>query len=394
MGGRAVPRVDQWFNGLHDMLFRTVHSHSLIYNACWEDPRVDRQLLEIDAASEVVMLTSAGCNALDYLLDRPSTIHAVDVNPRQNALLELKLAVIHQRSFADLAALFGAGAHRQHRALYAVLRQSLSVEARAFWDTKIRYFDPFARRGTFYYRGAAGSVAWFFSRCLVHLKRPIRNQIFALLNADSLPKQQEIYQTIEPLLWDRFSCWILQQPMLMAMLGVPRTQMQLAGAEHDNNLLHYIQARLRHVLTEVPLADNYFWRVYLTGQYSTVCCPNYLKPEHHATLQAHNQRIQLHTCTISQFLQRNPGRYTHFILLDHQDWLAGHDPIGLAEEWQQILDNSAPGTKILLRSAARTLDFLPDFVKVAVRFCPERTEPLHQLDRVGTYGSLHLAEVL
>ena len=39
------------------------------------------------------MLTSAGCNALDYLLDGPAEIHAVDVNFRQNALLELKAAV-------------------------------------------------------------------------------------------------------------------------------------------------------------------------------------------------------------------------------------------------------------------------------------------------------------
>jgi len=35
-------------------------------------------------------LTSAGCNVLEYLLDSPAEIHAVDVNPRQNALLHLQ----------------------------------------------------------------------------------------------------------------------------------------------------------------------------------------------------------------------------------------------------------------------------------------------------------------
>jgi hypothetical protein len=40
----------------------------------------------------VVMITSAGCNALDYVLDLPAEIHAVDVNSRQNALLQLKLS--------------------------------------------------------------------------------------------------------------------------------------------------------------------------------------------------------------------------------------------------------------------------------------------------------------
>ena len=32
------------------------------------------------------MITSGGCNALDYLLDEPRRIYAVDMNPRQNAL--------------------------------------------------------------------------------------------------------------------------------------------------------------------------------------------------------------------------------------------------------------------------------------------------------------------
>ena len=48
------------------------------------------------------MITSAGCNALDYLLDSPREIQAVDVNFRQNALLELKLALFARRNFDDL----------------------------------------------------------------------------------------------------------------------------------------------------------------------------------------------------------------------------------------------------------------------------------------------------
>jgi S-adenosylmethionine-diacylglycerol 3-amino-3-carboxypropyl transferase len=93
----------------HDLLFKTVHSRSLIYNTSWEDPRIDRQLLELEPQSRVVMLTSAGCNTLDYLLDSPQEIHAIDVNPRQNALLQLKLALIERGEFNDLFAMFGHG---------------------------------------------------------------------------------------------------------------------------------------------------------------------------------------------------------------------------------------------------------------------------------------------
>ena len=56
-------------NSAHDLVFKAVHERCLIYNVCWEDPRIDRQILHLDGESRVVVLTSAGCNTLDYLLD-------------------------------------------------------------------------------------------------------------------------------------------------------------------------------------------------------------------------------------------------------------------------------------------------------------------------------------
>ena len=91
---RADPgnHAQKFLKATHDLIFHHVHGGQLIYNACWEDPRIDRALMRLDGDSRVVMITSAGCNALDYLLDGPAEIHAVDVNYRQNALLELKRA--------------------------------------------------------------------------------------------------------------------------------------------------------------------------------------------------------------------------------------------------------------------------------------------------------------
>ena len=80
------PRPVRLLKSAHDMVFRHVHNSNLIYNTAWEDPRLDRQLMKLDRDSRVVMITSAGCNALDYLLDDPAEIHAVDMNYRQNAI--------------------------------------------------------------------------------------------------------------------------------------------------------------------------------------------------------------------------------------------------------------------------------------------------------------------
>lgn len=377
----------------HDLLFKAIHGNSLIYNACWEDPRIDRELLALDANSQVVMLTSAGCNALDYLLDGPAAIHTVDVNSRQNALLQLKLALLRRGIFEDLFWMFGRGVHLEINKLYAQLSPDLPDFARTFWDKHLGYFESFGPRGSFYYRGASGLAAWLFSRYLLQVKRSLREGFSELLECQSLREQRRTFAKIEPTLWDQLTRWCVQQPLLMSMLGVPRTQIQLME-QTDGSIQRYVDRCLRHVLTEIPLHDNYFWRVYLTGSYTRTCCPNYVKADHFAKLRQSADRIFTHTATLHDFLLLHPGEYSHFVLLDHQDWLAHHAPGALAREWRLILANSRPGTKILLRSASAQPDFLPSEVRTRLRFCPERTEPLHPLDRVGTYASVHLAEVL
>ena len=111
-------------------------------------------------------------------------------------------------------------------------------------------------------------------------------------------------------------------------------------------------------------------------------------------LREMESRVTAHTSTVSDFLKKNPGKYSHYVLLDHQDWLAWHDPVALREEWDLILANSKPGTKVLMRSAGLDLSFVPPEVLERVRFMPEKTAALHWRDRVGTYGSFHAGEVL
>jgi S-adenosylmethionine-diacylglycerol 3-amino-3-carboxypropyl transferase len=390
---RATP-ARRFLKATHDLVFHHVHGGQLIYNACWEDPRIDRELLALQPDSRVVMITSAGCNALDYLLDGPAEIHAIDVNPRQNAVLELKLALITRGDFGDLFEFFGIGSHERFRAVYRSVRPLLSVSARSFWDTKISFFDPGSLKKSFYYHGAAGMAAWLLGGALFRAKPNIKNHALCLLDADTLAQQARVYALLEPKIWGKLSHWLIRQRIVMTLLGVPAPQIRLIENHYPGGLTCYVKDKLRHVMSELPARENYFWRVYMTGSYTLSCCPNYLREENLPVLAARATRIRPRTCTVSEFLRRHPGVYSHYVLLDHQDWLAWHEPAALAEEWSLIFANSRPGTRILLRSAGVDLSFVPAEVRARLRFFPERTEALHLTDRVGTYGSLHFAEVI
>ncbi len=216
-----------------ELLFKNIHSRNLLYNACFEDPRIDRALLKLDSASKVVMLTSAGCNALDYVLDRPAEIHAVDINPCQNALLQLKLKLIERGNFADLFAAFGQGSQRAFKDLYyASLRPNLPAYAQDFWDANHHYFNPGGLKKSFYYNGVSGNVAWLIRQYLKANKN-LTTQLYHLLDASSLDEQKEIYARIEPDLWTALGQWLAKHPVALTVIGgVPWPQIQLIEKQY------------------------------------------------------------------------------------------------------------------------------------------------------------------
>jgi S-adenosylmethionine-diacylglycerol 3-amino-3-carboxypropyl transferase len=372
----------------NDKVFRQIHGNSLVYNACWEDPRCDRNILNLNEKSRVAMITSAGCNALDYLLDNPAAIHCVDINPRQNALLHLKIALLQTTDHPTLFEFFGNGTSPKAREVFydALLRQLPEPYSAQYWERNLHYFNEKGLRKSFYWHGSSGTVAWIIRQWL--LSRPKAARLTRrLLESRSVAEQTDWYEQLEPLFLNRFVQWLVQQHLVQSMLGVPKSQQHLAAAIFPDGLFGYIRQCLRHVFTRLPMADNYFWKCYFFGQYEAECCPNYLRPEHFKTLRERVGRIETHTGSLANFLHKNPGQYTHFILLDHQDWLAAkRRRPALEDEWRLIFANAAPGAKVLFRTASFEPDFLPDFVRERVKFDREAAAWSQANDRVGTYA--------
>lgn len=380
-------------NRVRDWMFKQVHSKNLVYNTCWEDPRCDRKLMTFDEQSEVVMITSAGCNALDYLLDGTKEINCIDMNPRQNALLELKLAAFRNGDYDILYEMFGNGIHNSARKVYNErLRPLLPEFAQQYWDKNIKFFNGKGLRKTFYHYGSSGTFAWLANQYLKSRKKLYR-QIKQLFEADTLEKQAFIYRQIEAKILNPVFGWVVNRHLTMSLVGVPRAQQDLFVDKYEQGALGYIQECMRKVFVDLPLKDNYFWRLYFYGAYTKQCCPAYLEEVNFQTIAQRANHIKTNTNTISGFLKANPKPYSHFILLDHQDWLAANDIPALEEEWRLILENSRPGTKILLRSAAEEVDFFPDFVLEKVDFEQDQTAKIHLEDRVGTYASVYLGIV-
>lgn len=106
------------------------------YSQVWEDAELLRLGLEIGPEDDVLSIMSSGDNALSMLIHGARSVMAVDMSPAQVALFELKLSAIKALDHADFAAFWGARQHPDRVTLYKdALRQDLSEQAQAFWDS-------------------------------------------------------------------------------------------------------------------------------------------------------------------------------------------------------------------------------------------------------------------
>lgn len=386
---------------VNQRIFNVIYRRSLVYNTCWEDPAVDRQALNLGPQDTVLAITSAGCNVLDYALLGPKRIHAVDANPRQTALLELKIAAIRRLDYADFFTLFGRGYHDRADELYRdLLRAELSPAARAFWDKNHLWFA--SSRGSFYYHGLAGLVARSFHAYL-KLRPVLAASVEELFSAPDIATQRKIYdRRIADQIWRRSVNWVLSRQLTMSLLGVPQPQRRLVQQQHPGGIAAFIRDAVEYVCRELSIRDNYFWLVYMLGHYTEDCCPEYLKRDNfYALKHGLADCIVPHTCTISEFLAGTDELISRYVLLDHMDWMSSYYPEALVEEWDLLLKRAAPQARILFRSAHARPDFL-DWIRIGLsraslndilHFHDELAERLSREDRVHTYAGFMIADV-
>ncbi len=395
-----MPVLD-WLSG---RMFTLVHQHQLVYNTCWEDPRLDREALALRPEDAVLVITSAGCNALDYALAGAGQVVAVDINPRQNALLELKLAGIRSLQFEDFFAMFGRGRLDRAGKVYAdKLRPLLSPWSQSYWDRRIEFFQPGNLR-SFYFRGTSGVFALLVNFYIDHVAK-LRPWVDSLLSAPSVAQQRAIYENhLHDRFWSRPMRFLMNRDAILSLLGVPPAQRRQVETQYEGGILKFIHDCVEAVFSRLPLADNYFWRVYIEGRYTPRCCPEYLKPENFQKLKGGlADHVEVYTDSVQGFLEKNERAFSRFVLLDHMDWLAHGLLPALEQEWQWIVRRAAAGTRIIWRSGGLRTDFVDRLRVDAGNGQREVGEllthhrhwagELHQNCRVHTYGSFHIADL-
>lgn len=162
----------------------------------------ETELRALAGAGRIVCLTGSGTRPLDMLLSNAAEVVALDINPIQNALLELKIAAIRALDYRDFLAFVGIATGAPRRQVYERLRPALSAGVRDIWDRKRAMIEAGV-----WHAGKWEKLLLWNARFLKLLRR---REIEQLLSVSDIEAQARIWE-------DKFARSKLQ--MALEMIG-------------------------------------------------------------------------------------------------------------------------------------------------------------------------------
>lgn len=366
---------------LRSEVARDLSLDQIRYSAVWEDERLLKEGLDISPDDDVLSISSAGANVLAILLEEPRSVTAIDMNPAQNHLVELKLVGIEWLEYEAFIALVVHGGDEALE-IYAGLREHLSEEARRFWDGHEaelkqgvslcgrldRYFDVFRKE----------HLAALWPEDLIE----------RLFNAPDLETQARIFESegFGEDLHERFRWYFGREKM--AEQGRDPSQFRYV---EKGGVGDYFLGRFHDVCTRLPMKGNFYIERFLTGGCRDLDQgPVYLRRENFKKLKGLVDRVTLVTEELETHLTAvAPGTYSKANLSDVFEYMSEEAsdslfglfaralrPGGRIAYWNLLVERKPP---------ARLSD------KLVYR--AEQSQTLWLEDRAWFYGSFRLEDV-
>ncbi len=376
--------------GLLESLFSQLFT-GFVYPQIWEDPAVDLEGLALPPDARIAAIASGGCNVMSYLLAEPREIVAVDLNPAHLALLRLKLTAARVLDDqADFFRLFGEARGEANVRLFDQrIAPALDPETRRFWQgrnlkgrRRIRLFADGLYRG-----GVLGrTIGLAHLACRLHGADPR-----ALLEARTRDEQLALFETVlGPVFEKPLVRALARMPTSLYGLGIPPEQYAALTEENPDDPAAVLRQRVRRLLCDFPLEDNYFAWQALDRAYGAAL-PPYLQAASYPTLRRLVSRVDVRHQTMTDSLKcEAAGSLDGYVLLDAQDWMT---PAQLESLWREIERTAVPTARVICRTAgaASPVDrHLPPALRQRWRRLDELSAELFACDRSAVYGGFHV----
>jgi S-adenosylmethionine-diacylglycerol 3-amino-3-carboxypropyl transferase len=308
---------------------------TLQYASCNEDARSELDALRV-SGRRVVSIAAAGERAFALLLDDPREVVAVDGNPTQIYLSELKVAAMREFTWTQYLGFVGIREDGRREEAYRGLAEALSVPARRYWDHHI----PEIRAGIM----QAGRTERGLSRIAPVLRVALAGTVARLRASDTVEAQGQLARELltKPLVRAVFS--LLFNPLSGRLLL--RDRVYYGDARRVAS--RHIAERLMVTLDHHRLDDCFILQLFLHGHLKhSRALPLALTEEGYAAIKQRLHRLRLVVRDIRSYLSAEPpGSIDAFSLSDLGGYLTVAEYSQLLAEVQRT---AAPNATVCIR---------------------------------------------
>ncbi|MBK9088797.1 MAG: DUF3419 family protein [Holophagales bacterium] len=308
------------------------------YTSVNEDWRSEAAALSPGPHDDVVCVTGSGARPLDLLALGPRRVVAVDVDPAQSALLELKAAAIRGLDFERYARFLGLhrAPARERLAAFESLVPRLSSAATRLLGAHERDVARgllYSGRWERYFR-AAGRVSG--------LLRP--GLVSRLFSFGELAAQRRFAAER----WDTPFGRLLTAAALSPSVTRLLLRDPAFTAGHDVPAGRFVSDRMAAHLGRVLARESFMASLVLRGVLPEADLPPHLTPEGFATIREHLDRLEIVTEDVVELLHgvEKPERFDAFSLSDVPSYLTADS---LARLLEGVARRAAPGARFCIR---------------------------------------------
>ncbi len=311
--------------------------HRLSYSFGNEDWMTEQKALKIRPNDRVVCITASGDRPMNLLLSDCGSIISIDVNPIQNALLNLKCASLETLSTEEYLAFMGLASHEERLELYNKVKPHLEQNSSLYWNSQKKAL----RKGIIF----AGAIEKWCLRCARIFRIIRRKKVKQLFDFDNVEEQSEFIKNE----WDS-SGWraafsiILNPAITRFFIKDPGLYENVDG---KINIAKYIRHRIQcslnlHLAKSNPLLSLLFkGKVYPEG------LPPYLTRQGAEIMRSRLNRLRWETSDLISYLKAQPANsFDCFSLSDVASYISKEEFTVLSHE---ILRTARNGARFCIR---------------------------------------------
>lgn len=277
--------------------FLKVELDRIRYSLVWEDSNTLYEGLDIGPDDQVLIITSAGCNALNALLKNPAQVTAVDLNPVQNRLLLLKKHIILNHDHSVFRNLMGLDGAAKVADAWTRLAQTLPEESKGFWE----FFFQRHPEGLM----VAGKLERYLTGFYHSLNPNMQEKIQKLIQFDNVQEQRTYFahnllgSAFQHLFIDYFDA---------ANLSKGRDPKLFKYAEESGGEAFY--SRLVDQVNSVLVKDNFYFRFFFFGPLNIpeAILPPCYREQNYAILRKQLSKLQVVNAEVAGYLLSEKGR--------------------------------------------------------------------------------------